>query len=205
MPTPTGKIKVCKQCDLAVELAPPEKGEIAVCPWCMGPMARHHIHPFELSLSLALAALVPFAIVLAYPFLSLSIAGLRETSTVVEISGTLWKKGFPSLGLVVFWMSIGLPGLRLLAYIYVLAPLRRGGPAPYSWLVFRLAEKITPWAMLDVFLIGVLVAVVKLRDLASVNAGVGLFAFVTLMLLAIGSSATLDREAVWDRIGRGAA
>jgi paraquat-inducible protein A len=168
-------------------------------------MARHHIHPFELSLSLALAALVPFAIVLAYPFLSLSIAGLRETSTVVEISGTLWKKGFPSLGLVVFWMSIGLPGLRLLAYIYVLAPLLRGGRAPYSWLVFRLAEQITPWAMLDVFLIGVLVAVVKLRDLASVNAGVGLFAFVTLMLLAIGSSATLDREAVWDRIGRGAA
>jgi paraquat-inducible protein A len=205
MPTPNGKIKVCKLCDLAVEIEPPEKGEVVVCPWCMAPMARHHRHPFELSLSLALAALVPFAIVLAYPFLSLSIAGLRESSTVFEISSTLWKKGFPSLGVVVFWMSIGLPLIRLLAYIYVLAPLRHGGRAPYAWLVFRTAEMITPWAMLDVFLIGVLVAVVKLRDLASVEPGVGLAAFVVLMLLAIGSSATLDREAVWDRIGRGAA
>ncbi len=202
MQTSEGKIKVCKQCDLAVELDPPQKGEVAVCPRCMGPMARHHIHPFELSLSLALAALVPFAIVLTNSFLSLSIAGLRESSTVVEVSSTLWDKGFPSLGIVVFWMSVGLPMFRLLAYIYVLGPLRYGARAPYAWLVFRVSEKVTPWAMLDVFLIGVLVAVIKLRDLASVSAGVGLAAFVVLMLLAIGSSATLDRETVWARVGR---
>ena len=57
---------------------------------------------------------------------------------------------------------------------------------------------------LDVFLVGVLVAVVKLLDLASVLPGIALVAFVALMLLAVASSATLDREAVWQRIRRDA-
>ena len=199
------KLKICEQCDLAVEVTPPAAGEVTVCPCCMGLLARHHVHPFRLSLQFAMAALVPFLIVLAYPFLTLSVAGLRQTNTVLETSSALWTKGFPLLGLMVFLMSLAFPMLRLLAYVYVLLPLHRGGPAPYAWLVFRLAERAAPWAMLDVFLIGILVAVVKLLDLASVIPGIGLFAFVALMLLSIASTATLDKEAVWDRVGRNTA
>jgi len=196
------KLKICEQCDLAVEITPPAEGEVTLCPCCMGLIARHRIHPFQLSIQFAIAALVPFAIVLAYPFLTLSVAGQRQTNTVLETSSALWRDGFPPLAVMVFLMSLAFPLLRLLAYIYVLLPLQRGGPAPYAWLVFRLAERAAPWAMLDVFLIGILVAVVKLLDLASVIPGMGLFAFVALMLLTVASSATLDKEAVWDRVGR---
>ena len=154
------EITICKQCDLVVERTPVEKGELLICPLCMGAMGRHHVHPFETSLSLALAALV-------------------------------------------FLMTLALPLHRLLAFIYVLLPLAwTGAPAPNAWLVFRTAETIAPWAMLDVYLIGVLVAVIKLLDLAAVTPEVGLFAFVALMVLMAASSATMDRETVWDRIRR---
>ena len=197
------EINLCKQCDLVVERTHVEKGELSVCPRCMGAMARHHVHPFETSLSFALAALVPFAVVLAFPFLTLSAAGFHGSSTVAETAGALIERGFPSIGVLVFVMTLALPLLRLLAFIYVLLPLAWSGvPAPNAWLVFRTAETIAPWAMLDVYLIGVLVAVIKLLDLAAVTPGVGLFAFVVLMLLTAAASATMDREAVWERIRR---
>ena len=197
-------LKLCGQCDLVVELSPVEKGELAVCPLCMGVVARHHRHPFETSLSFALAALVPLVFVIAYPFLTLSVAGFRESSTVADTAYALIQRGYPSIGVLVFLMTLVLPVLRLLAFIYVLAPLVWGRTAPFAWFVFRTAETVTPWAMLDVFFIGVLVAVVKLLDLAEVEARVGLFAFVALMLLMVAASTTLDREAVWNRIGRDA-
>ncbi len=195
--TPTNEdLKICKQCDVVVELSPVEEGILAVCPVCLGAMARHHRRPFETSLSFALAALVPLAIVLSYPFLTLSVAGQRESSTVADTAQALFEQGFPSIGVLVLIMTLALPMLRLFAFLYVLAPLLRGTVAPYAWLVFRTSETLTPWAMLDVFLIGVLVAVVKLVDLASVEPGAGLIAFVALMLLMVATSATLDREFV---------
>jgi paraquat-inducible protein A len=195
-------LSVCMQCDVAVEVVPPRKGEVSLCPVCRGPMARHHRHPFLLSLQFTLAALVPFAIVLAYPFLTLSVAGLRETSTVAETATTLWREGFPLLGALVLLMTLALPLLRLLSLVYVLLPLTWGARAPSAWLVFRMVETVAPWSMLDVFLIGVLVAVVKLVDLAAVSPGIGLYAFVALMLLAVAASTTLDREFVWEHIRR---
>ena len=200
--TKNDDLQICKQCDLVVEREPVEKGELAVCPGCLGVVARHYRHPFETSLSFAFAALVPLAIVLAYPFLTLSVAGQRESSTVADTADALLQHGFPSIGILVLLMTLVLPMLRLFAFIYVLAPLLFGPPAPYAWLVFRTAEAVTPWAMLDVFLIGVLVAVIKLLDLASVEAEAGLVGFVALMLLMVAASATLDREFVWNRIRR---
>jgi len=197
------EITLCKQCDLVVERTPVEKGELSVCPRCMGAMARYHVHPFETSLSFALAALVPFAVVLGFPFLTLSAAGFQGSSTVAETASALFERGFPSIGVLVFLMTLVLPLLRLLAFIYVLLPLAWSGvPAPNAWLVFRTAERIAPWAMLDVYLIGILVAVIKLLDIADVTPGVGLVAFVALMVLTVASSATMDREAVWERIRR---
>jgi paraquat-inducible protein A len=199
------RIEICKGCDLVVELAAPEKGEVTVCPRCRGLVGRHHVHPFELSLHFALAALVPFAIILVYPFLTLTVGGFRKTSTIIDTSSALFEHRFPALGVLVFLLVLAIPLARLLAYVYVLLPLsRERPPPPYAWLVFRLAEDAAPWAMLDVFLVGVLVAVVKLLDLASVSAGVALVALVALMLLTAASSATLDREAVWQRIRRDA-
>jgi paraquat-inducible protein A len=197
------EITICKQCDLVVERTPVEKGELLICPLCMGAMGRHHVHPFETSLSFALAALVPFAVVLTFPFLTLSAGGFHGSSTVAETAGALFERGFPSIGVLVFLMTLALPLLRLLAFIYVLLPLAWSGvPAPNAWFVFRTAETIAPWAMLDVYMIGVLVAVIKLLDLAAVTPEVGLFAFVALMLLTAASSATMDRETIWDRIRR---
>jgi paraquat-inducible protein A len=197
------EITICRQCDLVVERTPVEQGEVLVCPHCLGAMGRHHVHPFETSLSFALAALVPFAVVLAFPFLTLSAGGFQGSSTVADTAGALFERGFPSIGVLVFLMVLGLPLVRLLSFIYVLLPLAWSGtPAPSAWFVFRMAETIAPWAMLDVYLLGVLVAVIKLLDLAEVTPGVGLFAFVVLMVLTAAASTTMDREAVWDRIRR---
>jgi len=199
---PAATLSLCKLCDFDVDVAPPSPGEVSLCPICMGEMARYHKHPFLLSLQFAIAALVPYLIVLAYPFLTLSVAGQRETSTVAQTATSLWDQDFPLLAALVLTMTLVLPAMRLLSLIYVLLPLSWNGCWPYSWWVFRMVETIAPWSMLDVFFVGVLVAVVKLADLATVTPGIGLFAFLVLILLGIASSTTLDREFVWEHVGR---
>ncbi len=193
---------LCKLCDYPVEVLPPRKGEVSLCPVCLGEMARHHEQPFLLSLQFVLAALVAFAVVLVYPFLTLSVGGLRESSTVAQTATSLWDQDFEIVASLVMATTLVLPAMRLLSMVYVLLPLTWGGRWPGAWLAFRMVETVGPWSMLDVFFVGVLVAVVKLVDLATVTPGIGLFAFLALMLLGIASSATLDRGFVWEHIRR---
>jgi paraquat-inducible protein A len=193
---------LCGMCDYMIDVVPPSKGEVSLCPVCLGEMARHHERPFLLSLQFVLAALVAFGLVLVYPFLTLSVGALRETSTVAQTATSLWDQDFPILATLVLGMTLVLPAMRLLSMVYVLLPLTWGSRWPGAWAVFRMVETLAPWSMLDVFFVGVLVAVVKLVDLATVTPGVGLFAFLALMLLGVAASATLDRGFVWEHIRR---
>jgi paraquat-inducible protein A len=193
---------LCKLCDYAVDVEAPEKGQVSLCPVCLGEMARHHQHPYLLSLQFTLAGLVAFGLVLFYPFLTLSAGGFRETSTVAGTAISLWNQDFPIVASLVLGMTLILPAMRMLAMVYLLLPLLWGTRSPFGWFIFRIVENLGPWSMVDVFFVGVLVAVVKLVDLASVTPGIGLFAFVALMLLGVASSVTLDREFVWQHVRR---
>jgi paraquat-inducible protein A len=84
-------------------------------------------------------------------------------------------------------------------------PMRFNRLAPGTAVVFRAIEVMHPWAMMEVFLLGVIVAYVKLSDLAKLEFGIALFAFVALILIMIAAEVALDPRVVWDRLGRQAA
>jgi paraquat-inducible protein A len=129
-------IKACEVCDAVVELDAAEKGSVLLCPKCLTVMVRHYTHPFETSLSLAIASLIPFSIVLVAPFLTLAVGGTEATSTVVDTAIVLFNKGFPFVGLLVLLMTLVFPLVRMLSLIYVLGPLSIGRVAPGAWFVF---------------------------------------------------------------------
>jgi paraquat-inducible protein A len=104
------------------------------------------------------------------------------------------------LAVLVFFTVLAAPLLKILTTLYVVLPLLAGGPAPGTARVFRMLDHLKPWAMVEVFLLGLIVAYVKLSDIATVEIGPSLFALVGLMVALTWAEAALDPYDVWDRL-----
>lgn len=101
------------------------------------------------------------------------------------------------LALVVLFTCIVAPICQLLALVYVLGPLQRGQQAPHARIVYRFIRWIKPWAMLEVFMLGLLVSLVKLGGIAELGLGLGLWALAALVPLFAAIEVNLDARDVW--------
>ncbi len=105
------------------------------------------------------------------------------------------------LGVLVAFTSLLLPLLSIIGWLYMLIPLRLGAMPPGMSTVFRWTRRITPWSLISVFMLGVLVAAVKLLDLAEVIPGPSMFALVGLLVVSTAARAHWDDAVIWSRVG----
>lgn len=190
----------CPDCGLFQRLPPIPDGEAALCVRCNALLqraARDSI-PFA-TVSLACAALL-FVLALNLPLADFSVLGRFDTATVFSGPEMLRSAGLPALGLVVLGALVALPGAKLALELAVLFGLRI--PHPPAWLprLFVWVRHVSPWAMVDVFLLGSFVAYTRLKALAHVDVGLAPVAFGGVMLAMVASDATLDREAIWQEL-----
>ena len=154
----------------------------------------------ERTLALAFASFILFVVANSFPFLSFDMKGLTTQTTLLTGVVDLWQAGKEEIAALVF-LTIGLAPLGQIALlVWVIAPLRIGRTPWQLPLAFRWLRHAQTWSMLEVFMIGILVAIVKLLALASVVPGVALWSFVLLMLLLSGAVASFDAEEVWERL-----
>jgi paraquat-inducible protein A len=196
------EIVACHDCGLLHHLRVLPKGGAAACTRCGAVLCRHRPDSIERALVLTLAALILFALANSFPFLTFELEGRATTSILITGVVQLYNDGMWPLAALVFGATILVPLAKLLATVYVLLPLRLGRRAPGLAPVFRATEAMQPWAMMEVFLLGVIVAYVKLSDLATLELGVALFAFIALILTMIAADVALDPREVWERLGR---
>jgi paraquat-inducible protein A len=193
---------MCHECGLAQTEGPLAGPGLLSCARCGALLRRHAPGSVERAVHLNLAALVLFAVANAHPFLTFAFEGRGQV--VVLASGVLrlWQEGMPLLALCVLAASLLFPLAKMLATLWALGPLLLGREVPAQRLALRLADRLRAWAMLDVFLLAVIVSWVKMADLATLEPGVGLWAFLGTLLLATAADATLDHHDVWQRFGR---
>jgi paraquat-inducible protein A len=108
----------------------------------------------------------------------------------------------PELAIVVVFVTVLAPLGKLGGTLYVLIRLHEAVPPPHLRKVFVLAERLRPWSMIEVFVFGVFVAYVKLGDLVQITLDAGVYALLALTIVIIWADSALDREAVWQRLGR---
>ncbi len=192
----------CHECDGLVREPRLEAGTSARCARCGGLLARARQDSIDRTLAFTFASLVLFTLANVYPFMSFQLEGRTQVSTLASGSVELWQAGLPELGVLVFATSIGFPALELFGLLYVLLPLRFGQPAPRHYgPVFRWIQSVGPWAMLEVYLLGVLVAIVKLSEMATLVPGIAFWSFCGLIVTTTCANATLDPALVWRRLG----
>ncbi|RYU62443.1 paraquat-inducible protein A [Methylolobus aquaticus] len=193
-------VVACLDCDAvyrAPRLAP---GERASCARCGALLAERKRHGLEYPLALALTSTVLFVLANVYPLLRLNIAGRAQSGEILSSVHQLYEQGYWEVAALVFVVTIAAPLFRILSVLYVLGPLRMSRRVPGAVFVFRLVEITHPWAMAEVFMLGILVAIVKLADLATIQAGPALFAFAAMIVTMAATDASLDDQAVWEKL-----
>ena len=190
----------CHECGLLQRNPPLPVGAAARCVRCDGALHRNLPDSLDRTLALTIAGLVLFAIANSFPFLSFELQGQTTETTLFTGVKDLYLQGMWELSLVVFFTSILAPGIQLTLLLIVLIPLKmnrlpRGFPK-----LFRYVETLTPWGMMDVFMLGILVSVVKLADMATIVPGTSLFAFGVLIFVLAAAQAALDPDIVWSRV-----
>lgn len=194
------RLIACEHCDYVHVENDIPAGSVACCIRCGSPLYAAEQPRFDKPLALAFTALVLFVIANIYPLLTFSMEGRAETNTLGSGVLTFWQEGFPFLAFMVALTSIAAPMVVIAAHIYVLLPLSMGWTVPGVKRVWRVLAIIRPWSMLDVFLIGLLVALTKLTDFAQVIAGPAFFAVCCLIPTVLLMNITLDPRTVWRRI-----
>jgi paraquat-inducible protein A len=174
---------VCEGCDAVYRRTPLRPREGSHCARCGTELDRHAGDQGARVLPLTVASLILFAIANLFPIVEIELRGLSSQTTLAGAVIVLAGEGMSVVALLVLATTLLFPLLQLCILFYLLVPMaRERRPAGFGVLV-RILQSLRPWGMIEVFLLGVLVAIVKLSSLAQVVAGPALWAFMGLTVL----------------------
>lgn len=192
----------CPDCDLLQW--PPAHTErfVTLCARCRG-ILRKPGHPaHEGLLALALAAVTMLIVANVYPLATLNVQAQSVETTLHGMIGLLWADDMRLLAAVVAFTVVVAPFLELLAVIYLLGHLHFGMRPRFARAAMRFLHGIEEWNMTEVFVLGALVALVKLDDYAEVRYGIALWSLGSVMVLLLAIGAVFNAQETWERLER---
>ena len=199
--TATGTLIACHDCDLLQHIPRQRQGAVeTVTHAAMQDGVTTPAVGFP-ALALTFAGLVLFIVANSFPFLTFKMEGQETQTTLATGVIDLYQQGMWEIALLVLLTSMLVPLLQLLLLIYVLLPIKFSRTPWMLAPVFRFQQSLGPWGMMEVFMLGILVAVVKLVDMAQIIPGLALWSFALLIFMLAGAAAALDPEIIWERVG----
>ena len=190
----------CPDCDLLNRLDGPAAATL-LCARCGAVLRRHRPNSIDRTLALVVAALLLFALANAFPFLAMQTGGLVQETTLLSGVHELWRQDLRLLAALVFCTCVLVPAAQLIGLGTILLPLRLGRrPPPGATRILRLVQAAAPWGMMEVFMLGILVALVKLGHMATIVPGVSVFSFAALIVVMAAALSTLDPALIWARL-----
>ncbi len=193
-------IIACKTCGLAQRMEELQPGTAAECCRCGSILSKRKVNSLGRTAAFSLAALIFYVPANIYPILRMDFYGVFSESTVWDGCVKLFQDDQWLVAAIVFLASILIPLFKLLGlfYLVVTAKIKSARHRQERTWIYKIIELIGPWAMLDVFLLAVLVALVKLEQLATILPGPGLLAFTAMVVLTILASASFDPKLIWE-------
>lgn len=191
---------VCHDCDLLQREAALPPGGAACCGRCGAVLYRKMAESLDRTLAFTLAAAVLFLLANAFPLVGLEVQGHRNATDLLGAACALWDQDMRMVAGLVFLTTVLIPAIEMSGMIYLLLPLRLGRAPPGAGRMLRFLQAVKPWGMVEVFMLGVLVSLVKLAHLASIVPGIALWSFGGLTLMLAASAASFNPHEVWARV-----
>ena len=197
---PHERLVACHECDLLMRKPDLALEQKASCPRCGFELFVRRAQVQRRSLALVLTALALFLPANFLPIMQLDLLGQSTRDTVWTGVVSLYHGGMEVVALLVFLCSMVVPLLKLLCQLLVLLSIRwRLALSAGRWL-YRSYHHLREWGMLEVYLMGILVSIVKLVDMADLTLGIGLFCFIGLLLSQIWLEVTMSPHQIWEAL-----
>jgi paraquat-inducible protein A len=190
----------CPHCDLLQRLPNLVSATSARCPRCDEELWRRREDSLNRTLALAVAAAVLYLIANVVPMLGLTVVGREALATVIGGAQHLWQGGQKTVAILVLFTAVIAPALQI-SFMLAIALGACRGPAP-RWIgtLLRYNGTTQTWSMIDVMMLGVLVALVKIADYARVIPGTALFLLGALVVVLAAMQVSFEPREVWERI-----
>lgn len=197
------KLSACPECDLLIDMAQQVKeGYVSQCPRC------HYTieHPSRLSIRnnflCVFTGLVFYFPAMMLPIMKFTMLGNTEAMSIFNCLQTLFNTGNFGIAILVFFTLMLVPLTKMMLIIFVSTRIYYKLKTHYLALSFKWYSRLYRWGMLDIFMLGTLVSAIKLRDDAELEPGLGLYAFVILLLSSALQTQLLNKKLIWTLIER---
>jgi len=193
-------LTACHECDLLNEVPALAPGEKAYCVRCAALLYRNPPDCIRHSLALSLSSLVLFVVANSFAFLKFGMPGNMLSTTLITGVLRLWDEGMMMLATLIMLTGVIMPGLMILLSLYVLLPIYFGRRLPDLPEAFRAVLHVREWSMVEVFVVGILVAYVKLAGMADLVPGVSAYAFALLMVTQAWTASSMEPRIIWNHL-----
>jgi paraquat-inducible protein A len=194
---PLELLVACHECDLLMHRPVLSRGEKAQCARCGYELYTQRHNVVDRSLALVIAALLLYIPANFLPIMHLDLLGQSSLDTVWSGVLGLFDTGMEGVAIVVFLCSMAIPLFKLVCQLVVLLSIRLNRGRSLGLLLYRTYHHLRDWGMLEVYLMGVIVAFVKLSDMAAISVGLGLLCFVGLLLTQVWLEVAMSPHQIW--------
>lgn len=193
-------LRACPDCDLLQRLPDLAPGGTAHCPRCDRELARHPANSRNRIMALTTAAAILWIAANSVPMLGLSVIGHQASTTVLGGAMHLWNNDQQVVAVLILFTAVVAPAMQI-GFLLAVGLGTRHAPAP-RWVgaLLRHHPTLAEWSMIEVMLIGVLVALIKIAELASVVPGLALYMLAGLIFILAAMQFAIDRRAIWDNV-----
>jgi paraquat-inducible protein A len=190
----------CHECDLLQHVPELPPGGKAKCSRCGSIVASRPSASIDRALALTVTAAIVFILAHTTSLMGLSAVGRSSSTTIFGGVLQMWEDGERITAVIVLFCAGIAPGTYITFLLTVLLAVRRP-PAPL-WVgeLMRWSHHMQPWSMNEVMILGILVALIKIAELATVTAGIGVYAMGGLVVLFPAIALAIDEREVWERI-----
>lgn len=194
----------CHDCDLMIRL--PDDLQLyqkVCCPRCLSEQFVVRKDPLDKTIAVTLTALALLGISISFPFLTMETAGAENTISLLQSPIALYHEGYSMIALIVLACVIVLPAIYLCSLLAMLIPVYVLGKNQASVFYAKLVSALLPWIMVDVFVIGVLVALLKLMDTADIVLDIAFWSYIAFTVMFITVTNIVSKRQLWYWVANG--
>ena len=196
----TSHLSACSYCGCLLEDNELPEDHASRCPRCGTVADRSVRYSLQKSFALSLAGLILFIPAVFMPIMTFSVAGMQGTGNVIDAIVGLFASRYFFVGFMVLLVSLVFPFVKLgLLFITSFSLLLRQASRPIVFL-FRLYKRLSEWGMVEVYMLGILVSIIKMHQMARIDYDTGFFCFSALVVLTVWSSAVVDEKLFWNML-----
>jgi paraquat-inducible protein A len=191
----------CHECDLIHDIPPMPARAAACCVRCGSVLSRAQANSIDRTLAWTIAGLVLYVVAVSFPFLAMKNGPISNETGLLTGIQQLFNQGIIPLATLVLLTCVIVPLLQMLGLLYIFIPLKLNVRVRYAIPVFRLFRHIKPWSMMEIYMLGILVSIVKLGNMATIVPGLAVIAFGLLIFVLGFALSAVDEHMVWEKLG----